>query len=426
MSETTVAGKPDHSHATPVSRRPVKSLLVLAVALILVGVVIFRGIAERIQTAAAVKQETIELAVPDVPVAHPKLGAMENEVILPGNIQAFIDSPVSARANGYLKKWYSDIGAHVKAGQPLAEIDSPELDQQVHQVQAALEQSKAALDQALANLQQGKANEQLASVTAKRWANLVAKGVVSKQENDQYQMQYQAQVANVSALEKAVAAARSNVQSAEANLSRLRDLQAFEIVRAPFDGVITARNTDIGALVNTGMPAQELFHIASVAKLRVYVNVPQIYSQSTVPGLSADLTLAEFPGRHFRGKIVRNAESMDVATRTLLTEVDVDNPTGELKPGAYAQVHLTLPASVPSVIVPVGAVLFRSEGLRVAVIRDGNKVELRQVIVGKDYGTEVEVVSGLRPSDLVVMNPPDSLTSGTVVHPIPASEGPKR
>ena len=426
MPETTVAGKPDHTHAPRAPRRPVKSLLALAAALILVGIVIFRGIAARIQTAAAVKQETMDLAVPDVPVAHPRLGAMQNEIVLPGNIQAFIDSPVSARASGYLKKWYTDIGARVKAGQPLAEIDAPELDQQVHQAQATLEQSKAALEQSLANLQQGKANEQLAGVTAKRWANLVAKGVVSKQENDQYQMQYQAQVANVAALEKAVAASRSSAQSAEANLSRLRDLQAFEIVRAPFDGVITARNTDIGALVNTGMPAQELFHIASVARLRVYVNVPQIYSQSAVPGVSADLTLAEFPGRHFRGKIVRNAEAMDAATRTLLTEVDVDNPTGELKPGAYAQVHLTLPAGVPSVIVPVGSVLFRSEGLRVAVIRDSNRVELLQVILGKDYGNEVEVVSGLRPTDLVVMNPPDSLTSGTVVHPLPANETPGR
>lgn len=425
MPEITTAGKPAEINASRKSPRRAGSLLLLLIALLVLGAFIFRGISARISTAAAVKQETLELAVPTVAVTHPKLGAMENEVLLPGNIQPFIDAPISARASGYLKAWYTDMGARVKAGQILAEIDAPELDQQVHQAESTLEQTKAALDQALANLQQGKANEELARVTAKRWSNLVAKGVVSRQENDQYQAQYQAQAASVESLQKAVAAARSNIASSEANLSRLRDLQAFKTVRAPFDGVITARNTDIGALVNAGMPAQELFHIAAIAKLRVYVNVPQIYSQSAVPGLSAELTLAEFPGRHFHGKVVRTAEAMDPATRTLLTEIDVDNPTGELRPGAYAQVHLALPASVRSVIVPVGSILFRSEGLRIGVMRDGNKVELVQVMLGKDYGTEVEVVSGVSPSDLVVLNPPDSLISGTIVHAIPLKDVPK-
>jgi RND family efflux transporter MFP subunit len=347
---------------------------------------------------------------------------MQNEVVLPGNIQAFIDSPIYARASGYLKRWSGDIGARVKAGQVLAEIEAPELDQQVREAQATLDQTRAALEQASANLQQGRANEELARVTASRWSNLAGKGVVSRQENDQYQAQFQAQAANVQALEKAVAAARSNVASVQANLGRLEEMQAFKIVRAPFDGVITARNTDVGALINAGAgsPSQELFHIASTSKLRVYVNVPQAYARSAVAGLAAELTLAEFPGRRFRGTLVRTAEAMDTSTRTLLTEVDVDNASGELRPGAYAEVHLTLPAAVPSVLVPVGAVLFRSEGLRVGLVRDGNKVELVHVVLGKDYGNEVEVVSGITEDDVVIMDPPDSLTSGAVVRVVSA------
>jgi len=427
MPEITTAGKSTETRRVSVSPRGRKPfLLLLFIVLVVIGVFIFWGINARVKTLAAVKQETQDLAVPTVGVAHPKRGAPENEIMLPGNIQAFIDAPISARASGYLKKWNTDIGARVKAGEVLAEIDAPELDQQVRQAESAVDQSKAALDQALANLQQGKANQELARVTAQRWANLVAKGVVSRQENDQYQAQYQAQTANVDALEKAVAAARSNIASAEANLSRLRDLQNFKIVRAPFDGVITARNTDIGALVNAGMPAQELFHIAAVARLRVYVNVPQIYSQSAVPGIQAELTLSEFPGRHFKGKVVRTAEALDAGTRTLLTEVDVDNPTGELRPGAYTQVHLSLPSGVPSVIVPVGSILFRSEGLRIGVMRDGNKVELVPVILGKDFGTEVEVLSGLSQDDWIILNPPDSLVSGAIVHTVPVDEPAKK
>jgi RND family efflux transporter MFP subunit len=426
MPETTTAGPPIETRSASAFPRVFKLLLVLAITALVVGAVIVWGIDARIKTAAAVKQETQDLATPTVLVAHPRMGASENEVVLPGNMQAFIDSPVSARASGYLKKWYADIGERVKAGQTLAEIDAPELDQQVRQAEAAVEQSKAALDQALANLQQGKANAELARVTAQRWSNLVAKGVVSKQENDQYQAQYQAQAASVSALDKAVSASRSNIGSLEANLSRLRELQNYKTVRAPFDGVITARNTDIGALVNAGggVAAQELFHVAATSKLRVYLNVPQIYSRAAVPGISAELTLAEFPGRRFHGKLVRTAEAMDSGTRTLLTEVDVENPTGELKPGAYAEVHLNIPAGARAVIVPVGAILFRSEGVRLGVVRDG-KVNLVPVVMGKDFGTEVEVLSGISPNDLIIMNPADSLTDGAVVRAV-QQDAPKR
>ena len=309
MLETPIAGQPSETRGAREFPRVLKLVLVLLITALVVVAVIVWGIDARIKTAAAVKRETQDLAMPTVAVAHPKMGSLENEVVLPGNIQAFIDAPVSARASGYLKKWYADIGAHVKAGQTLAEIDAPELDQQVRQAEAAVEQAKAALDQTLANLQQGKANAELARVNAQRWTNLVAKGVVSRQENDQYQAQYQAQTANVAALEKGIAAARGNVSSAEANLSRLQELQGYKTVKAPFDGVITVRNTDIGALVNAGNGAAspELFHIAATAKLRVYLNVPQIYSRAAVPGIPAELTLAEFPGRRFRGKLVRTA-----------------------------------------------------------------------------------------------------------------------
>ncbi len=251
MIEVPTYPKPVHTRPRSGLARAVRIVLVLVVLAVAAGV-IYRGIRSRISTATAVKQETLYLSVPSVSVVHPKLGSATNEVVLPGSIQAFIDSPIYARASGYVKQWYTDIGTRVKAGQALAEIDAPELDQQVTQAKGALAQTQAAVEQAVANLQQGRANEELARVTAQRWSNLVTKGAVSRQENDTYQAQYQAQAANVESLAKAVAAARSNLDAAQANLGRLQDLQAFKIVRAPFDGVITARNTDYGALINAG------------------------------------------------------------------------------------------------------------------------------------------------------------------------------
>ena len=375
------------------------------------------GIQARVRTAAAVKQQTLDLAIPTVSVALPKRGAMKDEVVLPGNIQAYTDSPIYARASGYLKQWHVDIGTRVKAGQVLAELDAPELDQQVRQAEAALAQSRAALEQARATHEQGRTNEDLARVTAQRWNNLLAKGAVSRQENDQYQAQYQSQISNVQALEKAINAGQSTVSSAEANLARLRELQGYKLVKAPFDGVITARNTDVGALVNAGNggPAQELFHMASTSRLRVFVRLPQVYSRSAVSGVEAELVLSEYPGRRFAGKLARTAAAIDPGTRTLLTEIDVDNQSGALLPGAYAAVHLKLPAAAPSLILPVNALLFRTEGLQVGVVSQEGRVELVNVILGKDYGTEVEVVSGIGESDRVIVNPPDSLTSGVTV-----------
>jgi RND family efflux transporter MFP subunit len=401
----------------PARGRTLRAGLMLLLFAALVGGVIFWGINTRIQTAEAVKETTQELAIPAVSVIHPKLGAVKDEVVLPGNVQAFTDSPIYARSSGYLKQWNVDIGGHVKTGQVLAIIEAPELDQQVRQAKATIQQAQASLDQAIANEQQGKANQELARVTAERWRVLVLKGAVSKQENDQYQAQYQAQVANLNALEQAIAAAKSNLAAAEANLGRLQEMQGYEAVKAPFDGIVTARNVDVGALINAGNggPAQELFHLASTAKLRVYVSVPQANSRAAAPGLKCYLTLSEFPGRRFPGELVRTAGAIDPATRTLLTEVDVDNASGELRPGAYAEVHLVIPEGSRALILPVSALLFRSEGLRVGVIRAAGKAELVPIVLGKDYGNEVEVVSGLSDNDLVISDPPDSLTSGATV-----------
>lgn len=397
--------------------RASRFIIAIIVLAVIAGVVVTRGINSRIKAATLIRQSTLDLAVPSVSVVHPRPGAVKDEVVLPGNIQAFTDAPIYARASGYVKRWYSDLGAHVKAGQVLAEIEAPEMDQQVLQAKANLQQARSALDQALANYERGKADLELARVTAQRWKDLAAQGVVSRQDNDQSQAQYQIQTANLLALEKAIAASRSNVTSLEANLAQLQEWQSYQTVKAPFDGVITARNTDVGALINAGNGGQanELFHLANVAKLRVFVNVPQVYSRSAVPGITAELTLTEFPGQRFPGKLVRTAEAIDSSTRTLLTELDVDNTAGHLRPGAFAEVHLKLPAAATALILPVNALLFRTEGLQVGVVRDGGKVELAQVTLGKDYGTEVEVVSGISATDSVIANPPDSLTSGTVV-----------
>jgi RND family efflux transporter MFP subunit len=429
MPETPLSSTHDDLPVVPGSQLPARPRTMrmvgfLLLAVLIVAGVVFWGINARIQTAAAVKEATRELAIPDVSVIHPKPGAMKDEVVLPGNIQAFTDSPIYARSSGYLTQWNVDIGGRVKAGQVLATIEAPELDQQVVQAKASIQQAQASLDQAIANEQQGKANEELARVTAERWKNLVAKGAVSRQENDQYQAQYQAQVANLNALEQAIAAARSNIAAAQANLGRLQEMQNYETVKAPFDGILTARNVDVGALINAGNggAAQELFHLASTAKLRVYVSVPQADSRAAIPGIKSYLTLSEFPGRRFAGELVRTAGAIDPATRTLLTEVDVDNASGELRPGAYAEVHLTIPEGSRSLILPVSTLIFRSEGLRVGVVRDGNKAELVPVILGKDYGNEVEVVSGIAESDFVIANPPDSLASGAMVQVVNSSD----
>ena len=384
--EITGGRSENPSHANP---RHHHWWIILFALVTVVGVVI-SGILPRIQARATLRKETADLAVPTVLVVHPKQSAPAQEVVLPANVQAFVDAPIYARTNGYLKRWYADIGAHVKAGQLLAEIETPEIDQQLRQARADLATSEANLN--------------LSRITAERYADLLKTDSVSKQEADNAAGDY--------------AAKQAVVQSARANVSRLEQMQSFEKIYAPFDGVITARNTDIGALIDSGSSGgqrTELFHVSQPSKLRVYVNVPQAYSQAAKPGLTADLTLSEFPGRHFQGKLVRTANAIDQATRTLLVEILVDNPTGTLMTGAYAEVHFKLPTAVSSLLVPANSLIFRSEGLQVATVSDGQHAQLKRITVGHDFGSEVEVVDGLTGNEAVIVNPPDSLVSGQKV-----------
>jgi RND family efflux transporter MFP subunit len=376
---------------SPSGRRQSRSswwILLLAVVCAVLLVVF--GILPRIQARTALRQETDQMAVPTVAVVQPKRSAPAHEIILPASVQDFADAPIYARTNGYLKRWYVDIGTRVQAGQLLADIDTPEVNQQ--------------LRQARADLATAQANLNLSKITAGRYAGLLATDSVSKQESDNATGDYEAK--------------QALLQSSQANVRRLEELLSFQKIYAPFAGVITARNTDIGALIDSGSSGgtrTELFHIVQPDKLRVYVSVPQVYSQAAKPGLTADLTLSEFPGRRFEGKLVRTANAIDPTSRTLLVEIAVNNPTGQLFTGSYAEVHLKLPTPTSSLILPVNTLLFRAEGLRVATVGDGQRVELKQITLGHDFGSEVEVVAGLNGNENVIVNPPDSVVAGETV-----------
>jgi RND family efflux transporter MFP subunit len=380
-----------HQPGKPAPPSSKHGLLLLIVAIIIVIVVVIAGVVPRMRAKAALRKETDKSAVPTVDVIQPKQGAPHQEIVLPGNIQAFTDAPIYARTNGYLKKWYVDIGARVKAGQLLAEIDTPEVDQQ--------------LQSARADLNTAQANSNLAQITSKRYEDLKNTDSVSKQDVDNANGDF--------------AAKKATENSSAFNVKRLEDTKAFQNIYAPFDGVITARNTDVGQLIDQGSSStqKELFHIAAIKTLRVYINVPQQYSIAAKPGLTADLTLGEYPGRRFQGTLVRTANSIDVASRTLLVEVDVNNSTGELLPGAYAEVHLKLPSDIPSFILPVSALIFRAQGLQVATVDSNNKTKLVSISLGRDFGSQVEVLSGLDPDDKVIINPSDSVIDGEQVNP---------
>ena len=377
-----------------IEKRPLsRSLFVgLGAAALVLAVIIYSGIHQRAMAASNLGMVTERAAITTVNVVAPKSGAALTEVVLPGNTQAFSDTPIFARTNGYLKKWYFDIGAHVEQGQLLAEIETPEIDQQ--------------LEQARADLKTAQANEQLAQITAARWQNLLKTDSVSKQETDQAVQD--------------LSARQATVDSMTANVHRLEQLQSYERVYAPFSGVITARNTDIGALINAGAGGvpQELFHMAALNRLRIYVSVPEVDSEAAQNSAKAPLTLDEFPGETFQGTIVRNSDAIDLNSRTLNVEVDIDNRDGRIKPGAYVFVHLKIPDqaknTTPSLTIPANTLLFRSEGLRVGVVR-GDHAELIPITIGRDYGATVEVINGLKPTDQVIVNPSDSLTTGTPI-----------
>jgi RND family efflux transporter MFP subunit len=395
---------PEGDNAPPPAISKKRLGLFLVVLLIVAVVFGASGILTRMHAQKKLVTDTNTMAIPQVLVITPKEGAPAQEIVLPGNMQAYKDAPIFARTNGYLRKWYVDIGGRVRKGQLLAIIDSPEVDQ-------ALQQGKADLATAQSNLQ-------IAQTTAARYEDLLKTNSVSRQERDNFVADQQAR--------------QTAVHSAEANVQRLTDLQSFEHLTAPFDGVITARNTDEGQLINAGSAGattpgsgRELFHIASIDTLRVFVNVPQIYSRDAKPSTVANLTLTQYPGRQFQGKLVRNANAIDLATRTLLVEVDVNNHTGELLPGSYAEVHLKLDASSPTVILPVSALIFRTEGLQVATLPNGSDhAHLVPIVMGRDFGTQVEVVSGLTAGQHVIDSPPDSLVENeevSVIQPKPAT-----
>jgi len=390
QEETTVTQAPPAPiQPPPTSGNAVRSLMiVLAVAALVIGYFIYSGISARAKAGSALENETRASSIPTVAVVKPTVSQGGEEVVLPGNMQAFIDTPIWARASGYLKVWHVDIGARVKRGQLLAEIESPEVDQQLTQAQS--------------NLSVAAANLKLSQITAERYNGLFKTDSVAKQDVD-------------NAVQDA-AAKTATLKADEANVARLQQLVAYEKIYAPFDGVITARNVDTGALVDAdaNTAGKELFHLASNNTLRVYVSVPEIYSRAARPGVTSYLTLNEFPGRRFTGSIVRDAASIDLNSRTLLVEVDVKNPTGELLPGSYVSVHLKLPSKVNAVTVPVSALLFRADGLQIAIAENG-KVRLSKIILGRDYGDAVEVISGLRPTDSVIVNPSDSIVSGQKV-----------
>jgi RND family efflux transporter MFP subunit len=351
------------------------------------GGVIYYGIHSRVEADSRLRTATDAAAVMAVNVIHPRPDAPSNELILPGNTEAFSDAPIFARTSGYVTHWSVDIGARVKKGQVLAELETPELVQQ--------------LRQARADLATAETMNTLADITAARSRNLFSEHAISAQDSDN--------------AAHSQAASISTVESHRANVARLEQLESFATITAPFDGVITARHTDVGALVDSGSGAKQgLFQLAAINRLRVYVRVPEAQSRTAVTGTKVRLTLDEFPARIFAGTLVRNASAIDPVSRTLLVEVDVDNPEGLLLPGAYVQVHFPLAAAGVSVTIPANTLLFRSEGLRVGVVRDG-KAQLVPITIGHDYGNTLEVVSGLQPTDAVIVDPSDSLTSGAAV-----------
>jgi RND family efflux transporter MFP subunit len=383
-----IVGRTGDGVPPPPTRRRTAPVLSVVVVAALLGAGIYYGIDHRAAAEASLAATTTEEAVPIVDVVHPGNDATDQELVLPGQSMPFTDTPIYARTTGYLKRWYFDIGAHVRQGQLLAQIETPELDAQLRQARADLETAQA--------------NSRLAGITAQRTASLLKSQSVSTQERDNAAGSYNA--------DQAIVASR------QAEVARLEEMQSYENVYAPFDGEVTARNTDVGDLINAGAgaPTTELFHMTATKTLRIYVAVPEIDSPAMQAGATPTITLDEYPGQVFHGSLARTSAAINPTSRTLLVEVDVDNPEGKLLPGAYVFVHFMLPGRAQSMTVPANALLFRSEGLRVGVVRDG-KAELVPITIGRDYGDRVEVLSGLQPSDQIILNPSDSLIGGTAV-----------
>jgi RND family efflux transporter MFP subunit len=363
-----------------------KRLLWFLLIPVVLAVSAFFGAQARQKQSQQLAGTTKTLEVQNVSVIHPQKGTSNSELTLPGMIQAFSQSPIYARVDGYVRTWYVDIGTYVTKGQLLAEIDAPEVDQQLNQARAMLQQAQTTLA--------------LAKVTAPRYQELIKTNSVSQQEVDQNNQNLAAQTANV--------------QAASAAVSRLEQMQGFEKIVAPFDGVITLRKTDFGDLVNAGNAGvgRELFHISQNNIVRVFVTVPEEFSKQVKPGTKASMDLTELPNRHFAAAVTRTTEAIDASSRTLTVELDVPNPSGELLPGAYANVHFKLPLNVTPLVLPSSTILFQADGPQVGLVTSQNQVDLRKVMLGHDFGDTIEILAGVRPADSVIANPPDSLTNG--------------
>ncbi len=392
----------------PTRKATHRGLILVAVLLVLAVVIGTVGILSRVHTQSALREQTNSMAVPAVAVDIVQSGAPVQEVVLPGTIQAFKDAPIYARTNGYVRSWSHDIGSHVRKGELLAVIETPELDKQV--------------DQARSQVVTAEATAHLTQVTANRYQGLTDTDAVSKESID-------TAVDNKAAQDAAVA-------SAKENLSHLLELQSFERIYAPFDGTVTVRNTDIGQLVDagssggtgsatsysgnammgTGSGLRELFHVSYLGVVRIFVNVPEVDVPEARPGVKIDIDVAQYPGKIFHGTIVRTANAEDLTTRTLMAEIDIDNRKGELLPGAYAQVRLKLPMKHPAPIVPVSSLLFRAEGLRVVTVDDRDRVHLQSITVGRDWGTQIEVLTGLTAGERILDSPPDSIVENEKVN----------
>ena len=375
----------------PRPAKPNKGAKYLVLAMVLLLIVAGAAtLLSRLGEKRALAKETEELAVPNVVVIQPNAEPPQQELILPSTLEAFVESPIYARTNGYLARWYKDIGSKVNKGELLAEIETPEVDQELSQARAARTQAEAQLE--------------LAKTSAERWESLRKMDAVAQQEADE-------RTSNYAQLQAAVA-------SAAANVRRLEQLESFKHIYAPFSGTVIRRNTDVGALINAGNSGnnQELFVIAQISPIRVYVDVPEIYAASVRPGLVAQIELPSLPEQRFSGKVARTADAIDPSTRTLRTEIDVPNNDGKLYPGSYGQVHFDVRVSRARFSVPVNALLFRGEGTRAAVVGSDGKVHLKPVVIGRDYGTDVEILNGLDASDSLVLNPSDSLEEGQPVH----------
>jgi membrane fusion protein, multidrug efflux system len=359
----------------------------ISAALVALAIVV-GGLVLRHRDYSELQHWTQAQAIPTVDVISPVTADVDPELVLPGDIEAFYEAPIYSRVPGYLKKWYEDIGAHVTAGQVLAEIDTPDLDQQLAQAQADLATAQA--------------NERLAKITAERWESLLKRDAVARQDADEKEGDWQAKKALVAA--------------AEANVGRLQAEESFKRIVAPFDGIVSARNTDVGALINVGSNSgPPLFSVADVHQMRIYMRVPQYYSADLSPGMDAELHVPQYANEIFAAKLVTTSNQIAKESRTLLVELHADNKDGKLAPGTYAEVHIKLPGNATVLRIPTSALIFREHGLKVAVLGPGDKVELKPIRVARDFGTEIEVTSGLSPSDRVIDSPPDSLAAGDVV-----------